>query len=175
MQFLLIYKQKQCEWADDCYRTAVSVMFTHMSTKQGIKKFKEQDVASITNQYKQPHNVNIFGRVCPEDQTTKKKRDALRATTLVEEKRSGNIKGRSCTYGRAQREYITKEEVFAPTVSTEALLAQLMIDAFQERAMEIFDIPGAYLNAEIPEDKFVLLKLEDQFVDVTCEVTAQNS
>ena len=74
--------------------------------------------------------MNIFGRVCPEYQTTKKKRDALRATTLVEEKRSGNIKGRACTYGRAQREYITKEEVFAPTVSTEALLAQLMIDAF---------------------------------------------
>ena len=41
--------------------------------------------------------------------------------------------------------------------------------------MEIFDIPGAYLNAKMPEDKFVLLKLDDQFVDVMCEVTTQNS
>ena len=50
------------------------------------------------------------------------------------------------------------------------LLAWIMIDKFEERAMEIFDAPGAYLNVEIPEDKFVLLKLEDEFVDTMCEV-----
>ena len=52
----------------------------------------------------------------------------------------------------------------------EALLAQLIIDAFEERAMEIFDVPGAYLNSYMPEDKFVLVKLEDKFVDIICEV-----
>ena len=36
----------------------------------------------------------------------------------------------------------------------EALLAQLIIDSFEERAMEIFDVPGAYLNSDMPEDKF---------------------
>ena len=45
-----------------------------------------------------------------------------------------------------------------------------MIDAFEERVMAIFDVPGAYLNADMPEDKFVLLKLEDEFVDIICEV-----
>ena len=35
--------------------------------------------------------------------------------------------------------------------------------------MAIFDIPGAYLNSDMPEDKFVLLKLEDEFVDIMCE------
>ena len=36
--------------------------------------------------------------------------------------------------------------------------------------MAIFDVPGAYLNADMLEDKFVLLKLEDEFVDIMCEV-----
>ena len=36
--------------------------------------------------------------------------------------------------------------------------------------MAIFDVRGAYLNAYIPEDKCVLIKLEDEFVDIMCEV-----
>ena len=67
-------------------------MFTQMSTKQGIKQFKEQAVASIANVYKQLHDIEMFGRVCPEDLTLKHKRDALRAITSVEDKRSVNIK-----------------------------------------------------------------------------------
>ena len=45
-----------------------------------------------------------------------------------------------------------------------------MIEAFEEHAMEIFDVPGAYLNCDMTEDKFVLIKLEDEFVDIMCEV-----
>ena len=41
----------------------------------------------------------------------------------------------------------------------EALPDQLIIDAFEERAMVIFEVPGAYLNDDITEYKFVLLKL----------------
>ena len=52
----------------------------------------------------------------------------------------------------------------------EALLEKLMVDSLEERAMVIFDVPGAYLNSYMPEDKFVLVKLEDKFVDIICEV-----
>ena len=44
------------------------------------------------------------------------------------------------------------------------LLDQLTINAFEEREIDIFDISGAYLNYKITEDKFVLLKLEDESV-----------
>ena len=36
--------------------------------------------------------------------------------------------------------------------------------------MVISDVPGAYLNAEIPEDKFILQNIEGEFVDIMCEV-----
>ena len=39
--------------------------------------------------------------------------------------------------------------------------------------MEIFDVPGVYLNANMPEDKFLLLKFEDEFVDIICEVNPE--
>ena len=41
-----------------------------------------------------------------------------------------------------------------------ALLDQLIIDMFEENAIDIFDIPGAYLNYDMPEDNFLLLKLQ---------------
>ena len=47
INFVSISKQKQLKWADDCYRTAVNVIFTQISAKQGIKQFKEQTVSTI--------------------------------------------------------------------------------------------------------------------------------
>ena len=65
------------------------------------------------------------------------------------EKRSGKIKGGKCADSRAQIEYITKEEMAAPTVSMEELLERLIIEAFEEHATEIFDVPGAYINSDM--------------------------
>ena len=40
--------------------------------------------------------------------------------------------------------------------------------------MVIFDVPGAYLNSEIPEDKFILLNIEGGSVDIMCEVNPEH-
>ena len=40
--------------------------------------------------------------------------------------------------------------------------------------MVVFDVPGTYLNAEIPEDKFILLNIEGEFVDIICEVNPKH-
>lgn len=34
----------------------------------------------------------------------------------------------------------------------------------------MFNIPGAYLQADLPDDKFALLKFKGQFVDIMVEV-----
>ena len=39
-------------------------MFTQMSEKQVIEKFKEQVMAAIVKEYKQLHDMTMFGRVC---------------------------------------------------------------------------------------------------------------
>ena len=51
-------------------------------------------------------------------------------------------------------------------------MALLMINAHEERDVAIFDVPGAYLHADIG-DKFVLLKVEGEFVDIMCAVNPE--
>ena len=108
MQFLLISKQKQCEWVDECYKKDVNVMFTQISAKKELKRFKDQAVAAIVKQYKQLHDMNKFVIVCPEELTPKQKQDALRAITLINYKQSVKIKGIVCADGRSKRAYNTK-------------------------------------------------------------------
>ena len=39
--------------------------------------------------------------------------------------------------------------------------------------MAIFDVPGAYLHANMPEDKFAVIKFENMFVDIMCEINKE--
>ena len=52
---------------------------------------------------------------------------------FLKQKISGRIKGRGCADGRKQREFITKEESSAPTISTEAFFLTCIIDALEKR------------------------------------------
>ena len=36
--------------------------------------------------------------------------------------------------------------------------------------MAIFDVPGAYLNADIPEEKFIILDIKSELMEIMCKV-----
>lgn len=61
------------------------------------------------------------------------------------------------------------------TVSTEALMATLVVDAMEKQDIAIFDVPGAFLQTEMPEGKHVILTIQDAFVDILCEVNPEYS
>ena len=63
----------------------------------------------------------------------------------------GKIKGRGCAYGRKKRFYNTKEETTFSTVSTKYLLLSCIIDSKESRDVEICDIPGSFLQADMDE------------------------
>jgi hypothetical protein len=46
----------------------------------------------------------------------------------------------------------------------------MIIDAQEGRAVHTFDVPEAYLHADLPKEKRVLLKLTGEFVDIMCKV-----
>ena len=54
---------------------------------------------------------------------------------------------------------MSKEETASPTVSTEALFIQCLIDTLERRDVETCDIPGAFMQADM-EGKTVHVKLE---------------
>ena len=39
--------------------------------------------------------------------------------------------------------------------------------------MEIFDVPGSYLNSDMPEDKLIFLKIKGEFSDIMCELNPE--
>jgi hypothetical protein len=100
--------------------------------------------------------------------TKEQKRAALHAISVIKEKRSGTIKGRIVANGNAQRSMYTKDETSSPTVSTDALMSSIMIDAYEHRDVATADVAGACLHVTM--DDFTLFKLEGASVDITCNV-----
>ena len=47
-------------------------------------------------------------------------------------------------------------------------IKSLIIDSHKVRDVAIFDVPGAYLNADMIKEKFIILKIEGEFVDIMC-------
>ena len=77
------------------------------------------------------------------------------------------MKGITCASRSQQWTYLKKDEsVASPTVSIESLFTSLIIDAMEGRDIAIFDVPGAFLQPEVPEDKMILLALQGEFVDI---------
>ena len=53
----------------------------------------------------------------------------------------------------------------------------LLIDAYEGRDVGTYDVPGAYLQAELaprPNNERVLMKLVGNFVDIMCKVNPEH-
>ena len=49
-------------------------------------------------------------------------------------------------------------------------MGTLLIDANEEINVEIFYVPGAYIQAEISNEKKLLMKFSNELLDIMCEV-----
>ena len=141
---------------------------TQMTAKRGIKKHGDRAIEALLKELAQLEDMNTFEPQQAQKLTHQQRIEALRIINLIKEKRDNTLKGRTCVDGRPQREYISKEQAASPTVSTEALLCTLVVDAHQDRYVATADIKGAYLHAEM--DDYVLVKLDGEVVDVFCEL-----
>ena len=95
---------------------------------------------------------------------------ALSYLMFLKRKRTGAVKARGCANGRPQQEFISKEESSSPTVSTYALFISCVMYAMEGSKVVTCDIPGAFLQADWPEDNNCYLKFEGLMVDMICEI-----
>ena len=79
---------------------------------------------------------------------TATKRAVTRSIKLIKENSYGKLKGRTCTDVRQQRCYISKEDASSLAISLNPLFTSIIIDAHEGGDVVIFDVPGAYLNAD---------------------------
>ena len=139
------------------------ILMTQMTAKAGIKQFGERAVAAIMKEFDQLDKKNVFQPIAFERTTAEQRKDALRSITLIKEKRSGVVKGRTVADGRPQRKHYAPEDVHSPTVSTEGLMLSLAIDAKEKRKVATADVEGAYLHASM--DEFVLMVFDGEMAE----------
>ena len=120
-------------------------------------------------------DMSVLTAIDPDAITKEQKQKALRAVNLIKKKRTGSVKGRMCANGAPHRKFFPREEARSPTLSLEALIVSFTIDAHERRKVTVFDVPGAYLQTDLPKYKFVLLMLEYQFVDIMCSINTKYS
>jgi Reverse transcriptase (RNA-dependent DNA polymerase) len=143
-------------------------VFTQMSAAKGIKVYGDPAVAAIQKEFCQLHNKGVFEPQHASSLTAAQKRASLRAVNLIKEKRTGELKGRTCAGGSVQRSLYDKSETTSPTVATDALMYTILIDAKERRDVATADVVGAYLNADM--DQFTLMKLTGDAVNIMIQV-----
>jgi Reverse transcriptase (RNA-dependent DNA polymerase)/Zinc knuckle len=143
-------------------------VLTQMSAAAGIKIYGQPAVDAILKEFCQLHDKGVFEPKQALSLTIAQKKGSLRAVNLIKEKRSGDIKGRTCADGSVQRSRYTKTETSSPTVSNEALMYTILVDAKERRDVATADVVGAYLNAEM--DDFTLMKLSEEAVNIMVQV-----
>ena len=142
----------------------VSYLTEQMTAKKGLKLFGEEGVAALQKELHQLLYREVMHPVPAKSLTYDQRKAALKYLMFLKEKRSGKVKGRGCADGRKQRVYKTKEETYAPTVSSEAMFITAIFDALEGRDVAIVDIPGAFMQADI--DELIHVKLEGELVDL---------
>ena len=135
---------------------ATKACFAQLGTKSGVREFGQQAVAAIISEVKQLEGKKCFKERAVDEITRLERERALRSITLVTKKRSGKIKGRTVTDGRKQRDYIPRDDITFPTISTEALMISLAIDAHEGRKVSTTDVEGAYLHADMDEKVIIV-------------------
>ena len=158
--------------------------YSQMTAKAGFKKFGQEAVAAMIKEFTQLNEGAVPGKpvVIPTDVkslTALERKKALRAVNLIKEKRSGDIKGRTCVNGSGQRKYLKQDEsVASPTAALESLIVTLLIDAYEERDVAVYDVPGSYLHATLSptgSKERALMKLEGDFVDIMVKVNPEHA
>ena len=65
---------------------------------------------------------------------------------FITEKRDGSKKGRACTDGSKQRNWMTKEDTSSPTASLPSALITSVINTHENQEVAIVDIPNFHVQ-----------------------------
>jgi hypothetical protein len=144
---------------EDREEFALRVALVHYSMNAGIKKFETKGEAGVTKELTQMHDMSVFRPIEVESLTYGERKKALSLVMFLKEKRDSSIKARMCTNGRKQRDGTwSKQDTTLPTVATESVFITAVIDAHEGRNVACFDIPGAFLHADVDKDITMVLK-----------------
>ena len=147
---------------------AFGFIMTQMTAKAGIKKHGVAAEEALLREFMQLEDQTVYEPIHPSSLTAEQRKGTLRAINLIKEKRDGNLKGRTVADGSVQRGLYDKSETTSPTVSNDALMISVIVDAYERRDVAVADVAGAYLKAYMED--FVTMKFTGPSVDILCEM-----
>ncbi|KAI2510045.1 Reverse transcriptase (RNA-dependent DNA polymerase) [Fragilaria crotonensis] len=156
----------------DFNKSVFGYIMNQMTAQAGIKKHGKAAEAALMNEFAQLEELEVYESVDPNSLTWEQRKAALKAINLIKEKRDGTLKGRTVADGRRQRFLYDKSETASPTVSKDALMLSILIDAYENRDVGTADVVGAYLKAFM--DDYVLMKFVGASVDILCEMNPEH-
>ena len=126
----------------EIYRATVLAQQYHIT--QGLKIYDDISREAVKKEMKQLDDMEVVKPKKVESLTKEQRKNALPCLMFISEKNDGSVKGRCVVDGNKQE--MDKDEVSAPTISTDALFITLVIDASKGRRVVTWDILGAFLR-----------------------------
>jgi hypothetical protein len=140
----------------------VAAIMTQLSMKAGLKRWGNKATEAVRSEMKQLHFRDTFKPLHWNELTPAQKKTVLESHLFLKEKRdTGKIKGRTVAGGNKQRDYISKEEASSPTVATGSVLLTCIIDAEEGRDVAVIDIPNAFIQTKIENEKDMSVNHQD--------------
>ncbi len=146
----------------------VACIMTQLPLKVGLKEWGTEAHKAAHTEMKQLHFRDTFKPLHWHELSHTEKQTVLKSHMFLKEKRCGKIKGRGCVDGRKQREWTAKSESTSPTITTNAVFLTAVIEALEGRDVAIFDVAGAFMQADM--DEVVHVRFTGTMVDMLLEI-----
>ena len=156
--------------------TGMSFLETY-NLQKGLAKFGDKGRKAAHKEMKQLHDRVCFRPIDPNTMTDIERKRALESLIFLVEKKSGEIKARTCANGSTQRVWMGREESSSPTVSTTGLFISMAVDAKEKRHVATCDIPNAFIQTEMDQfdkdgQRFVM-KIRGALVDMLIQIAPE--
>ena len=99
-----------------------AVIMTHISLKEGIKKWGKKGRCAVNQEMKKIHTRDTFIPLNRKDLTEEQRNTILDPQHFLKEKRYGNLKVRTVSGDKNERYFISKEDTSSPKLATLSVL-----------------------------------------------------
>ena len=156
------------------YALVSHYVMTQLSMKAGLKRWKEKGVKAITSELEQLHFRDTFEPMHPEQLNKKEYGKVLESHLFLKQKRDLSVKGRMVAGGNKQRSEILAIEATSPTAALESVLLTATIDAHEERDVAIINIPNAFVQTRITNEKDkAVMRLRGKLAELLVKVAPE--
>jgi len=148
--------KNECIDSKDMKHMVLGKVLTQMTARAGIRLYGEVALQALMQEFVQLEDLGVFLAKSANELTREQKGEFLQAINLITKKRDGGIKGRTLADDSVQKDLYEKSQTGSPTVSTDALLISLIVNAQKQRDVALADVVAAYLKAYMND--YTLLK-----------------